>query len=140
MVAIAQQLGELNDRTLTDPGQVKNIDSFLDRFRQVMRNQLAFRCLPLSMAHLVQRSPKMRVHLKRTRGKRMNELRSMLHDLSTSGELMELSPEEIDHLIGCISLISRGWLTETVAESLRPASRIEHYIGMVRMHLRPFIP
>ncbi len=140
VVAIAQQLGELNDRNLSDPAEVDNLETFIDRFRQVMKNHIKFRCLPLSMPHLVGRLPKMRQHLVRTRGKRKNELRIMVEKLSAMGVLKRLQNDELEYLVGSLSLISRGWLTETVSEGHRPETRIEHYLSLIGHILRPFTP
>ncbi len=139
VVAIAQQLGELNDRNLSDPAEVDSLETFIDRFRQVMKNHIKFRCLPLSMPHLVERSPKMRDHLKRTQGRRKDDLRVMIQNLAGNHVVRQLQEEEIAYLIGCFSLISRGWLSETVAAGSRPETRIDHYLDLIRMHLRPFL-
>ena len=130
-------LRELNDAVVPD-GSVRSLDEFFVRFEQVLRNHIAYRSLLLSMARMLSNLPKVKAQYRATQEKRQADLRGGFRSLVVAGELRSLSPAEEDYLISCFSLISRGWIPETLAAGYDLEERIPHYNSLLRKVIEPF--
>ncbi|MDQ3101197.1 MAG: TetR/AcrR family transcriptional regulator, partial [Bacteroidota bacterium] len=139
VLALSEELRALNDQTLSDPTMIHSIGDFTDRFRQVMKNHIRYRCLPLSLPWLLTQLPKVKAYHQETRKLRQNELALTIDNLVDAGAMRKLTKEERSYLIGSFSLISRGWLGESMISNGKPESRIEHYIRLIEGNLRPFL-
>lgn len=127
----------LNDGVVPN-GSVRSLDEFFARFEQVLRNHIAYRSLLLSMARLLSQLPKVKAQYRATQEKRLADLRACFRAMIAAGELRKLTIAEEDYLISCCSLVSRGWIPETLAAGYDLGERIPHYLDMVRRLMHPF--
>jgi AcrR family transcriptional regulator len=124
-------LRALNDAVVPD-GSVRSLEEFFARFEQVLRNHIAYRSLLLSMARLLSNLPKVKAQYRATQEKRQADLRACFRALVAAGELRSLSTADEDYLISCCSLVSRGWIPETLAAGHDLEGRIPHYLSILR--------
>ena len=137
VLELTAQLRALNDGVVPD-GSVRSLDEFFARFEQVLRNHIAYRSLLLSMARLLSQLPRVKAQYRATQEKRLADLRACFRALIAKGELRSMGKADEDHLVSCCSLISRGWIPETLAAGYDPEERIPHYMNMVRRLVQPF--
>jgi AcrR family transcriptional regulator len=130
-------LRTLNDAVVPD-GSVRSLEEFFARFEQVLRNHIAYRSLLLSMARLLSNLPKVKAQYRATQEKRQADLRACFRALVAAGELRSLSTADEDYLISCCSLVSRGWIPETLAAGHDPEGRIPHYNSLLRKVINPY--
>ncbi len=137
VLALAEGLRALNDRTVP-AAETLTMRGFLDRFAQILHNHITYRCLLLSMPHLLTQWPKLTAFYQTTQAHRKDDLRTRLRALVRGGALRRLSPREMDYLVSCCSLISRGWLVECVASGHEPQTRVKHYVRLLEGMFAPF--
>ncbi|MBK6626583.1 MAG: TetR/AcrR family transcriptional regulator [Flavobacteriales bacterium] len=130
-------LRALNDGVVPD-GSVTSLEDFFERFERILRNHIAYRSLLLSMARLLSQLPKVKAQYRATQEKRQAALRACFRSLVAAGELRALSIAEEDYLISCCSLVSRGWIPETLAAGHDLEERVPHYNALVRKLIEPF--
>ncbi|MBK7085045.1 MAG: TetR/AcrR family transcriptional regulator [Flavobacteriales bacterium] len=131
------ELRALNDAVRIDGG-IRTLNVFLERFERILRNHIAYRGLLLSMAWSLSALPKVRTLYRATQEKRQSGLRACLRALVSAGELRSLTTAEEDFLIACCSLISRGWIVESLAAGFELEERIPHYIALLNKLLLPY--
>jgi len=137
VLELTAELRALNDAVVPD-GSVRSLDEFLARFEQALRNHIAYRSLLLSMARLLSQLPKVKAQYRATQEKRQADLRASFRSLVAAGEFRKLTIAEEDYLISCYSLISRGWIPETLAAGHDLEERIPHYNSLLRKVIEPF--
>lgn len=98
VLALSEDLRALNDRTLPDPAMGLSITDFTDRFRQVMKNHIRYRCLPLSLPWLLAQLPKVKAYHQETRKLRQNELASAIDNFVNTGAIRKLTKDEKSYL------------------------------------------
>lgn len=130
-------LRALNDGVVPD-GSVTSLEDFFERFEQILHNHIAYRSLLLSMARLLSQLPKVKAQYRATQEKRQAALRACFRSLVAAGELRALSIAEEDYLISCCSLVSRGWIPETLSAGYDLEERVPHYNMLVRKLIEPF--
>lgn len=138
VLELSAGLRRLNDGAVPD-GTVRSLDDFHDRFERILRNHIAYRGLLLSMARLLSQLPKVKAHYRTTQEKRQADLRACFRALVDAGELRALTAAEEDYLISCCSLISRGWIPETLAAGHDLEERLPHYNDLLRKLIEPFL-
>ena len=137
VLALTAELRALNDGVEID-GRVRSLNVFLERFEGILRNHIAYRGLLLSMARSLSALPKVKTLYRATQEKRQTGLRACFRAMTSAGELRVLTTEEEDFLIACCSLISRGWIAESLAAGFELEERIPHYIALLTKLLLPY--
>lgn len=137
VLELTAQLRALNDGVVPD-GSVRSLDEFFARFEQVLRNHIAYRSLLLSMARLLSQLPRVKAQYRATQEKRQTDLRACFRALESAGDLRALSRGEEDYLVSCCSLVSRGWIPETLAAGYDLEERVGHYLDLVKRVMQPF--
>jgi AcrR family transcriptional regulator len=138
VLALAQELGELNNRTVT-AAETRTLDAFLARSEAVMRNQVKYRCLMLSMPHLLTHMPEIREHYRAVATRRSGDLRERIASLIDAGVVRALDEPTLDALVGCCALLGRAWLMDCVASGHTPSTRVPHYVSLLRSLLAPHL-
>jgi AcrR family transcriptional regulator len=114
--------------------------SFLEMLQQVFQNHIAFRCLMLSVVHLMKQNKHMAAAYKKTQNVRNATLKSNLQVLETAGYLNVADEEELEFLVSGISLISRFWISEAAISfnDLSEAEQVSRYLTLITKLLTPY--
>jgi AcrR family transcriptional regulator len=114
--------------------------AFLQMLHRVFQNHVKFRCLLLSVVHLMQQNKHMAEEYKKTQNVRNATIRSNLQVLTDAGYLKVTDETDLEFLVSGISLISRFWISEA-AVSFRKLStdqQIHHYLSLLAKLLMPY--
>jgi AcrR family transcriptional regulator len=114
--------------------------AFLQMLHRVFQNHVKFRCLLLSVVHLMQQNKHMAEEYKKTQNVRNATIRSNLQVLTDAGYLRVTDETDLEFLVSGISLISRFWISEA-AVSFRKLStdqQIHHYLSLLAKLLMPY--
>ncbi|GAA4454499.1 hypothetical protein GCM10023189_21060 [Nibrella saemangeumensis] len=137
--AIAQELSRSNAAVIVERDRL-TMRSFLEMMHQVFQNHVTFRCLLLSVVHLMAQNKYMAAAYQQTQNVRNATMRANLEILRASGYLTIQEEGELSFLVSALSLISRFWISEA-AVSFREMSteeQIDHYLTLVTNLLRPY--
>ncbi|MCB9193268.1 MAG: TetR family transcriptional regulator [Flavobacteriales bacterium] len=137
VLALMERLRSLNASTVPT-GEVKSVKEFLDRYRQMFRNQTAFLGLVVNLVNIM-RYPSLARTYRTIEKERMGAITQAIKELVAQGQLKHISDVRIDRLTSTISLISRFWTSEA---SLHPEQKIndavmEHYIRLLATAFKP---
>lgn len=141
VAAVGGQLRELNDATISIP-ETPSLHAFLGMLRQVFLNHYRFRCLFLSLPHLLMHNEKVAAgYVGPVERGRREVLATVLASVRDAGELhASTSPDEIERLVGFTGLVSRGWIGDAAISHRDRTPRwcMVHYLRVVCDHLRGF--
>lgn len=137
VLELSERLRARNDLVAID-GTVHTVAELLARFERMLRNHIAFQGLLLSMARTLSAMPRVRARYRATQEKRLAGLRACYCALASAGELRPLGLEEVEFLVSCSSLISRGWIAEALAAGYKPEERVAHYTGLLKRLIDPY--
>ncbi|QIP13805.1 TetR/AcrR family transcriptional regulator [Spirosoma aureum] len=133
---LAQDLSRLNEQIVGE--EPLSLFSFLERFRKVFANHLQYRCLLLSIVHLMEQNKVLSAAYKETEKKRYL---SIVNSLSALQESDYLTPEaDIDFLVSVCTLTARFWLSEASLSfsHLSPGEQIKHYVRLLAKLFLPY--
>ena len=134
---LAQDLATRNNSIIVSRDNLTLL-SFFEMLQQVFKNHVEFRCLLLSVVHVLKQNKQMAAAYKKTQASRSNALNDNITVLVSSGYL-NLSEEDQNYIVSSISLISRFWISEA-SVSYRQWSiekQIAHYLVMITKILAP---
>jgi AcrR family transcriptional regulator len=141
VAAVGGQLREVNDATISVP-ETPSLHAFLGMLRQVFLNHYRFRCLFLSLPHLLAHNEKVAAgYLGAVEQGRREVLAAYLGSVRDAGELLaSTSADEIERLVGFTGLVSRGWIGDAAISHRDRSPRwcMVHYLRVVCDHLRGF--
>lgn len=137
VLALGRDLGTANDGVYPD-GSINRLSEFYSRFEAIMRNHVRFRCLLLSITWVLGQDKRFRDEYAARQEKRLEDLRACFRSLVATGELQALKRAEVDHLVACCSLISRGWVVESLAGGHDLEARIPHYLTLLQRTIGTF--
>ena len=137
--ALASELNKANSGLLTIR-ETLSLDSFLHILQQVYKNHIKFRCLLLSVVHLLKQNKHMALSYEKTQVQRKATLTSNLRVLNDAGYLHIQDDTDLSFLVSSISLISRFSISETAISFRKsPAEdQVHHYIFIITKLLAPF--
>ncbi|GAB4039101.1 TetR/AcrR family transcriptional regulator [Spirosoma gilvum] len=133
---LAQDLSTLNEGIGVD--EPLSLFSFLDRFRIVFTHHVQYRCLLLSIVHLMEQNKVLSERYKETEKKRYS---SIVTNLLTLQELGYLAPEaDIDFLVSVCTLTARFWISEASVSfrHLTVIDQITHYVTLLAKSVLPY--
>jgi AcrR family transcriptional regulator len=142
IIAISERLSVLNSQTLQPTQQPVDLTQFLEMFRVIFSNHFQYRCLVLSIVHLIEHYPAMASRYRDVQAVRVGWFREKLVHLQVAGFLKEdTSAEEIQRMAAYCSLIGRFWLSEYwVSHRERPvAQMIDHYLSLLAGVFLPYV-
>lgn len=140
VLEIANNLRLLNTQAFEGAG-LHGISGFLAMYRQIFFNQYRYRCLFLSFVHLVTQNHIMAKDYHTVEGKRKKQITNHIHRLIENGHLQKkLQPEQIQLIIGGISLVSRFWISEVRISypKLKLDDVIDHYLKILAAVFYPY--
>ncbi len=137
---LSLDLRKLNSQTIIEHTHL-TLETFLNTYQTVFRNQIQYRCLLLSFVHLMKQNKKMALRYKKTERNRYDTLRSNIKTLEKSGYLKIDSEKEVEYLVHTIALIARFWISEATVSynHLTPEKQISRYITIIGRLLMPFV-
>ncbi|WP_164851233.1 TetR/AcrR family transcriptional regulator [Larkinella soli] len=133
---LAQDLSRLNDQL--GGAATPDLFSFLERFRKVCEHQIRYRCLLLSVVHLMERNRVLSETYKETEKKRFGSIVGGLSALRQAGYL---NPDaDTGFLVSVFTLTARFWISEASISfrHLSPREHIHHYAALVAKLFLPY--
>lgn len=137
--ALALELNKSNSAVITEQEHL-SMEEFWTMLHQVFLHHVKFRCLLLSVVHLLSQNRHMAATYKKTQASRTGTIRSNLLALMRNGYLHSIPDTELALLVSGISLISRFWISEAAISfrTWRPEQQIRHYLAMIANLLKPY--
>jgi AcrR family transcriptional regulator len=139
LLGLAERLSDRNARTHADRLRPGGLDELLGGLREVFLTQVDYRCLILSIVHLSDHYPRMAERYRATQRERIRGFRAMLRHLAAQGSLAPaLGPDDLERLVGTISLVGRFWLSEVRLDHRDRAidAMIDRYLDILAGALR----
>jgi len=136
---LSQELSKSNAMLLRETESLTMIE-FLEILHQVLLNHVKFRCLLLSVVHLLQQNKHLAAAYKKTQSVRNSTIRSNLEVLENSGYLKIEDDEQMEFLVSNLSLISRFWISEAAISfrQMSEADQIRYYLKHVVQLFSPY--
>jgi AcrR family transcriptional regulator len=137
--ALSLELRNMNAAVIAERKSLTML-AFLQLLHQVFQNHVRFRCLLLSVVHLMKQNKHMAADYKKTQHVRNAALKSNLQVLVHANYLNITDDTESAFLISSISLISRFWISEAAVSfrDLSIAEQIRHYLILITKLLMPY--
>ena len=137
---ISRELNAANElilRQAEDPG----IFGFLDTFRLLFLNHLRYRCIALSLVHILNRNQSISKRFKKTQRTRSDYLAISLSSLATGGWLKWPGSEIPDTLVSNISLLARFWISDATITlpNHKQKDQLNHYLRLFIALLKPYL-
>ena len=113
--------------------------SFLQMLHQVFQHHVKFRCLLLSVVHLMKQNKHMAADYRQTQKIRNATIQSNLQALQSAGYLKVNDESDMEFLVSGISLISRFWISEAAVSphQFSVTEQIRHYLLLITKLLMP---
>ena len=129
---LSLDLNKLNSEFLVHDKSL-SMHSFLSMLRNVFRNQLKYRCMLLSIVHLMAQNKEISVRHKKTQKDRNAALRGNINSLTELGYLKVYDESETEYLVSTIALIARFWISEATISfrQLSPEEQINYYLSLI---------
>jgi AcrR family transcriptional regulator len=129
---LSLDLNKLNSEFLVDDKGI-TMKTFLTMLRNVFRNQLKYRCMLLSIVHLMEQNKEMSLRHKKTQKDRNAILRANINALTELGYLKVYHENETEYLVSTIALIARFWISEATISfrQLSPEEQVNYYLSLI---------
>jgi AcrR family transcriptional regulator len=136
---LAIDLNRLNSDVFRDEPR-STLTSFLEMLREVFHNQLRYRCLMLSLVHVLKQNKVVSARHKETQRARNDLLAASIAALVEAGHLRIVDASEEAQLAEAIALIARFWISEATISYHRrdAAAQIDHYLSLIGRMLLPY--
>jgi AcrR family transcriptional regulator len=136
---ISQALRKRNSDVMVVKENMSMLE-FLQMLELAFKNHIQFRCLLLSVVHIMQQNRRIAASYKKTQGQRNSNLELNLQVLSEGGFLRNLERSELQNLVSTLSLISRFWISEAVISFREETEeeQIAHYLELIKQLLLPY--
>src|SRR4051812_35157411 len=136
--ALSLELSKNNAAVIVERENL-TMSAFLHMLHQVFQDHVTFRCLLLSVVHLMKQNKHMSAAYKNTQKVRNDAIYSNLQALERSGYLKLKDESERQFLVSGISLISRFWISEAAVsfDQLSTEEQIRHYLLLITKLLMP---
>lgn len=133
---LAQDLSKLNEQIVVE--ETLSLFSFLERFRIVFAHHVQYRCLLLSIVHLMDQNKVLSAGYKETEKKRYSSIVANLSSLQESGYLS--SEADTDFLVSVCTLTARFWISEASLSfrHLSPSEQITQYVTLLAKLFIPY--
>jgi AcrR family transcriptional regulator len=117
-----------------------SMKDFLQMLHNVFQNHLKYRCLLLSVVHLMKQNKHMAAAYKKTQDIRNSTIRSNLEILMDGGYLNIADENEMEFLVSMLSLVSRFWISESAISNRQAGAekQLHHYLNLVTKLLLPY--
>jgi AcrR family transcriptional regulator len=135
---LSLDLAEENNKTIVSLEQM-TMKAFFDMLRQVFRNHVKYRCLMLSVVHIMEQNPIIAKRYSKVQSKRNETLSNNIHALQ-KGKYIAADKKEVDFLVSTTGLIARFWISEAAVsfKHLTAERQQQHYLRMIAQIFLPF--
>ena len=136
---LSQELGKSNAILLRERESLTMIE-FLEILHKVLLNHVKFRCLLLSVVHLLQQNKHLAAAYKKTQSARNSTIQSNLAVLQKGGYIKIDYDEQMEFLVSNLSLISRFWISEAAISyrQMNESDQIRYYLKHVVQLFFPY--
>lgn len=136
---LSRQLSESNAGIIVSTKDLST-EGFLQMLHRVFQNHIRFRCLLLSVVHLLKQNKHMASSYKKTQDIRNSTMLANLKELEAGGYLVLKETDEMDFLVSTLSLISRFWISEVDVSNRQwnTQKQIHHYLKLITTLLIPY--
>jgi AcrR family transcriptional regulator len=136
---LSLQLSQRNSEVIVAHEEL-TMQLFMEMLNQVFNNHVAYRCLLLSVVHLMEQNKVMSARYRNTQQVRNATITANIETLVRLGYLKVEEESDIAFLVSSISLISRFWISEAAISfrELSTRQQINHYLSMITKLLWPY--
>ena len=136
---LSQELSKSNANLLRERDSL-TMREFLEILHKVFLNHVRFRCLLLSVVHIMQQNKHLAAAYKKTQSRRNSTLQSNLKVLEKEGYLKIEYGEQMEFLVSNLSLISRFWISEAAISfrQMNEPDQIRYYLKHVIQLFSPY--
>ena len=133
------KLSHLNSQTMADNKNL-TLHSFLEMLEKVFMNQVQYRCIMLSIVHLMEQNKVISSRHKLTQKQRNKILEENIKTLESGRYLVLKNQDDRNILASTISLIARFWISEAAIsyKQLSPGDRIRYPLSLIAHLLLPY--
>ena len=137
--ALSMELSKSN-AGITVTAKGITMEGFLQMLNNVFENHVRFRCLLLSVVHLLKQNKHMAIAYNKTQDVRNSTIMSNLKELVIGNYLRLEGKDDLQFLVSTISLISRFWISEAEISNRQwnTKKQIHHYLKLVTTLLSPY--
>ncbi len=137
---ISLELSAANEAVLRaerEPG----LHTFLDTMRIIFNNHMRYRCIALSLVHILDQNEVISERFKKTQLARRNFLTTSLSILADGGWVAFPDPADRDALASMIALLARFWIPDSrfTVHKLQPPEQIRYYLHLLVALFNPFL-
>jgi AcrR family transcriptional regulator len=117
-----------------------SMEGFLQMLHHVFQNHIRFRCLLLSVVHLLKQNKHMASAYKKNQGVRNATILANLKELVSGGYLVVEETDEMNFLVSTLSLVSRFWISESEVSNRQWSTQkqILYYLKLITTLLAPY--
>jgi AcrR family transcriptional regulator len=136
---LAIDLNRLNSRVFRDEPRL-TLTSFVEMLREVFHNHLRYRCLMLSLVHVMTQNKVVSARHKKTQRARNAQLAANIAALAEAGHIRIVDAAEEAQLAETIALIARFWISEATISYRRgdAVAQVDHYLSLIGRLLLPY--
>lgn len=142
IVALAKRLSTLNSQTIQISRQPDDLRQFMEMFRAIFNNQYQYRCLVLSIVHLIEHYPAVAAQYRQAQILRTGSFIERFRHLRARGSLkQDLTETDLNRMASFCSLTGRFWLSDYwVANRDKPVEQmINHYLSLLAAAFVPYV-
>lgn len=136
---LSQELSKKNAAVMVSDSSI-TLYGFLEIMQNMFHNQLAYRCLLLSVVHVMRQNKLVAAAYKKTYGNRSTTIGSNLEALQHSGYLVFENDGDKEYLVSMVSLIGRFWISEAAVSfrNLSEEGQVKFYLRQLATTLNAF--
>lgn len=137
--SLSTELNQLNSGVMTED-MGPDLKTFLANMEKVFHHQLKYRCLLLSVVHLVSQNKIISARHKQTQRDRNQIFNSNIRLLTERGFLQFKKEEESGALIAQLGMFARFWLSEAAIsyQQFKGEEQIRYYLQLYALLLKPY--
>lgn len=139
VIQLANDLNKFNSELLIQEENMTML-SFLKMMRKIFENQLKYRCLLLSIVHMMEQNKEMSARHKQTQKERNKIFKLKIVSLANKGYLKIGDGQAEEHLASILTLVARFWISEAAISfrKLSPDEQVDYYLSLIAMLLSPY--
>ncbi len=136
---LSQELSKKNAAVMISNENI-TLYGFLGILESMYHNQLAYKCLLLSVVHVMRQNKMVAASYKKTYGNRTTAINANLEALHQSGYLVFENEEDKNYLVSMVSLIGRFWISEAAVsfKNMPEARQLKFYLTQLAKTIHPF--
>lgn len=137
---ISLELNAANEAILRKKREA-GLYAFLNILRLIFQNHMKYRCIAMSLVHILDQNAVISDRFKKTQLARSNFLGNSLSALAEGGWILIPDPADLDALVSMIALLARFWISDSrfTVHHQSPPEQIRHYLHLLVALFKPFL-